>query len=144
MAERTKLTELPVEIRLMGPEDADEVLYVARRLPEYFHEGGVKYIGRAVGNRTGLVGVYGGQVIGFVIYDVSPPTVEILWMGVLPFYQGRGVGRRLVEALIDQLGPAGQEVTTLEARTLAPHELAGIDKGHFTDGTDAAVYRKGI
>jgi ribosomal protein S18 acetylase RimI-like enzyme len=154
--------ELPVTIRLMTPADSDEIAYVAKRLPEYFHEGGVKYIGRAVGDRQGLVAVYGGQIVGFAIYDLTPPVAEILWMGVLPFYQGRGVGRRLVETLIERLGPPGHGVTAIEARTLAPHvrhdgyvntrafyenigfQLAGIEHGHFADGTDAAVYRRPV
>ena len=154
--------ELPVEIRAMTPADADEVHYVAQRLPEHFNEGGVKHITWAVQDRAGLVAVYGGQLAGFLIYDVSPPTVEILWMAVLPFYQQRGVGRSLIEAMADLMKSTSPAVSVIDVRTLAAHEdhagyvgtrafyegvgfvLAGIDKGHFADGTDAAVYRRAI
>ncbi|MCG3179968.1 MAG: hypothetical protein BIFFINMI_02322 [Phycisphaerae bacterium] len=151
-------SELPIDIRVMTPQDADEVTYVARRLPDYFHEGGVKYIGRAVDDRPGIVAVYGGQIVGFAIYDVAPPVLEILWMGVLPFYQGRGVGRRLVQQLVNALAPHEQGITRIEARTLAAHEdhpgyvrtrafyeslgfeLSSVEARHFHDGSDAAVY----
>jgi ribosomal protein S18 acetylase RimI-like enzyme len=153
---------LPVEIRPMRPADADEVRYVARRLPEWFHEGGVKHIARAVEDRDGVVAVYGGQIVGFIIYELRRPTVEILWMGVLPFYQKRGVGRAMVDWLVAEARAGGQGVETIEARTLAAHEqhpgyvgtrafyetlgfaLAAVEPGHFADGLDAAVYRRRI
>lgn len=155
------MAKLPVQIRPLAPSDADEVQYVARRLPDYFQEGGVKHLGWAVQDRDGLVAIYGGQLVGFVIHEIRPPTAEILWLGVLPFYQRRGVGRELVDALVSALAPRG-DVCVIEARTMPEHEdhagyaktrrfyesmgfrLIGVEKGHFADGTDAAVYRRNV
>lgn len=154
-------SNLAVVIRALTPADADEVRYVAARLNEWFAEGGVKHIARAVEDRAGVVAVYGGQIVGFVIYDIVPPVAEILWMGVLPFYQQRGVGRAMVQWL-DAAVRTGPGVQFIEARTLAAGSehagyagtrafyetigftLAGVEAGHFADGADAAVYRRPI
>lgn len=154
--------QLPIEIRNMAPADCEEVRYVAARLPEWFNEGGVKHIAHAVEDRLGLVAIYGGQVIGFIIYDYHESTAEILWMGVLPFYQQRGVGRAMIDGLITTVRQAGQGVAMIEARTLAANvehrpyagtrafyeslgfHLAAVEKAHFADGDDAAVYRRPI
>ena len=162
---------LAVTIRRMTPADADEVRYVGQRLPDFFTEGGVKHLARSVADRPGLVAVYGGQIVGFVTYEIqSPATLEILWMAVLPFYQRRGVGRALVEKLAD-LARSGQlagsktpsgPIDLIQARTLAAttdhagyaatrafyqsvgFQLADVEQGHWADGTDAAVYRRRI
>jgi len=57
-----------------------------------------------------------GEVAGFVIARLTPPEAELESIGVAAVLQRRGVGRRLMEALIERLKQPRVERLYLELR----------------------------
>src|SRR5208283_1665679 len=58
----------------------------------------------------------GGEAAGFVIARLSPPEAELESIGVATDLQRHGVGRRLIEALIEELERTRVEKLYLEVR----------------------------
>lgn len=113
-------------IRGAAASDCEAMLSVARSLPEWFNEQGLREMARDFASHQGLVAVSGSgaeaEVVGFATWFPSPdPTepnlAEITWLGVRREFQGRGIGRRLVDALADRCRQTG--VTVLQVSTLA-------------------------
>jgi [ribosomal protein S18]-alanine N-acetyltransferase len=57
------------------------------------------------------------EIAGFVIARLLPPEAELESIGVAMQWQRRGIGRRLVVALVGELENAGVEKLHLEVRT---------------------------
>jgi len=114
-----------IQVRDASPSDYEGMLAVARSLPEWFNEQGLMEMARDFKTHHGLVAVLSSgateDVVGFAAWRLSPREpeaglVELTWLGVAPQLQGLGVGRRLVEALVDrcrQIGVSAIEVSTL-------------------------------
>ncbi len=58
----------------------------------------------------------GGQIVGYVIYTRVLDEAEIINIIVAPALRGQGVGRALLRAALDALGPAGVSCCRLEVR----------------------------
>ncbi|WP_043712943.1 GNAT family N-acetyltransferase [Symbiobacterium thermophilum] len=154
-----------VQIREASPSDYEGMLSVARSLPEWFNEQGLREMAADLRTHHGFVAVRRTgaeeQVVGFVTWlprvgDVN--LVELTWLGVTPQFQRRGLGRRLVEAVADRCGQIGvsvMEVTTLAdsvdyapyARTRAFYRTLGfrdwrVDADFYGPGDDRLVLRK--
>lgn len=56
-----------------------------------------------------------GRVVGFVMAESSAASIWALF--VLPEYEGRGIGMRLLSAVLEQLWRAGHEKATLSTET---------------------------
>ncbi|MEP6980339.1 MAG: ribosomal protein S18-alanine N-acetyltransferase, partial [Nakamurella sp.] len=92
------------------------------------------------------VAVRGGtEVVGYAGLAAHPEVAEVQTIGVAPGFQGTGIGRRLLAALVDA---AGEREIRLEVRTdNAPalglyrsfgFELAGLRKRYYQpSGADA-------
>ena len=90
-----------------------------------------------------------GVVVGYYAYMHILDEVHILNVAVLPRYQGRGLGNRMMAHLLADL-PLGTEAVTLEVRVgnaVARHLYekygfvsAGIRPGYYMDGEDAVIY----
>jgi len=63
-----------------------------------------------------LVAVAGGDVAGYAIAHVAADEGEILNLGVVAAHQRRGVGRRLVQAMLATLAARGAAAVYLEVR----------------------------
>jgi ribosomal protein S18 acetylase RimI-like enzyme len=103
------------------PEDYQEVDSIARALnPTWFTEAALQEIAYAVRHENGYVAVMDGVQVGFVTYRVNADdeTAELTWIGVRPDFQRKGIGRRLVGAIEQEL--IGRGVKTLEVSTVAP------------------------
>lgn len=91
---------------------------IAKSLPEYFDEGGLKSIEQDTKNHV-LFGVYmdDTEMVGFASYkEINAETVEMLWLGVLPQYQGKGYGKTLVD---ESLAELSKKYKVCEVKTLA-------------------------
>ncbi len=63
-----------------------------------------------------LVAVAGGDVAGYAIAHVAADEGEILNLGVAAAHRRRGVGRRLVQAMVATLAARGAAAVYLEVR----------------------------
>lgn len=106
-------------IRELRREDADACERIVRALPDWFGiEEGIAEARGYLDSQEGLVAEEDGQVVGFLTFASEfPESAEITWMAVAPNAHRRGVGRRLVDALVRALDARGCEL--LLVKTLA-------------------------
>jgi ribosomal protein S18 acetylase RimI-like enzyme len=130
------MRDAQVVVRPLAAEDADACDAIVLSHPEHFgHEGGRQECARAVRETPGLVAVVDGKVVGFLTlarhFDQS---AEITWMAVHAGWRGRGIGKRLVERLADDLRANG-------CRLLLVMTLAESDDASRTYHDTRAFYR---
>lgn len=104
-----------------------------------------RYVGARVGDA--LVGYAGIARLG----RTPPYEYEIHTVGVDPDFQGQGIGRRMMNDLLEFAGPDG--VVFLEVRTdnvpaIALYESLGFErmgvrKRYYRNGADAYTMRRG-
>jgi ribosomal protein S18 acetylase RimI-like enzyme len=148
-------------VRPIRLDDHESILEVAQALhPGWFNELGLEEIARDLQNEQGLVAVDNGKIVGFVIHRKREDGVsaELSWIAVRPELHRKGIGRSLVNALVDDLTQQG--FRTLEVSTVAPtveyepyartrsfyHDVGfsdvQIDKNFFPSGDDRLLLRK--
>jgi ribosomal-protein-alanine N-acetyltransferase len=59
-------------------------------------------------HRIGLVAEKGGQVVGFIFYEMMTHFLDIPRLAVHPNYQRQGVGSELIKRLKNKLSPQGR------------------------------------
>ncbi len=95
-----------------------------------------------------LLAVVGGKTIGYIIYWLLPSEVDIHNLAVHPAYRRRGVGRSLLQAVIDEAKHHISSRVTLEVRKSNEEArrlyqslgfvAQGVRKGYYSDdGEDA-------
>ena len=58
------------------------------------------------------------QIVGFILATISDTrTMRILMLGVYPYYERRGIGNSLIEAIIKQAVRKNVKLIQLEVRT---------------------------
>lgn len=92
-----------------------------------------------------------GELVGFITYWVLGTEMEILTLGVMPPWRGRGIGRSLLEAALSSARNAGAEDAFLEVRPSNVAAIALYGAGgfrlwdrrskYYADGEDALVFR---
>ena len=110
-----------VQIRRMTVADLDCVVEMANGLKEAPHWPLPVYadmLERSPRNRIAVVAEDGGTraVVGFAVAGLVPPEAELETIAVATGHQRRGIGRRLLEALADDLGQSGVRELLLEVR----------------------------
>jgi ribosomal-protein-alanine N-acetyltransferase len=88
-----------------------------------------------------------GKVVGYIGVEKILDEVHIINMAVHPDYRGQGVGKRLMQHVLND-----EEVFFLEVRTsnntaksIYEHygfKVINIRKGYYADGADAYVMRR--
>lgn len=97
-----------------------------------------------------LLAVVAGKTIGYIIYWHLPSEVDIHNLAVHPAYRRQGIGRSLLQAVIDEARRNGLSQVTLEVRKSneAAQKLyqslgfieRGVRQGYYSDdGEDAVV-----
>ncbi len=93
-----------------------------------------------------------GEVVGFMIYWIILEEIHLLNLAVHPKWRGRGIGRCIVNHLLDMAALEGQETVLLEVRR-SNHkaqnlyyslgfEQLGLRRNYYSDnGEDALVMR---
>jgi ribosomal protein S18 acetylase RimI-like enzyme len=113
-----------VAIRPLRPAHAAACDGIVESLPYHFGDaGGRELCARAVRESSGLVAEAGGAVVGFLTWRrCFPGSFEITWMAVHADHRRHGIGRSLIDALVDSLSSQATHivVTTLSAATPEP------------------------
>lgn len=94
------------------------------------------------------------RVVGFAGAFVLPPDADVQTIAVDPGLQRRGLGERLLRALVDQAREAGSRQLLLEVRAdnaaaLALYARLGFERisrrsRYYPDGGDALIMRLGL
>lgn len=75
---------------------------IAKELPGYFNDQGLKSIEEATKNEILYGAFVGGQMAGFATYKVlNDQAIELSWMAAKQDLQNQGVGTQLVEQSLD-------------------------------------------
>ena len=118
---------MAVAVRPATPADGAAIDAVVRGLSEYFTPDVPDQVAADMAHHESWVVVDGDEVVGFAVVDRrSAKAVELLWAAVAAGRRGRGLGTRLVEAVLAELAAGG--VRLVEVRTLdraagyAPYE----------------------
>jgi [ribosomal protein S18]-alanine N-acetyltransferase len=107
---------LGVQIRWMIRRDMAEVLQIERSSFEYhWTEADFLYCLRQR-NCIGMVAECGGQVVGFMIYELYKNRLHIMNFAVSPDNRNCGVGMQMIEKLVNKLAQQRREFITLEVR----------------------------
>jgi ribosomal-protein-alanine N-acetyltransferase len=105
--------------------------------------------------RTTLVAESLGNVVGFVLgFKHTPLEGRVFWLAVKPGYQSRGVGRRLLTAILKLFRMMGSMSATLEVRisnakaqalyTSMGFVMTGISPGYYSDGEAAIIMKRSL
>jgi ribosomal-protein-alanine N-acetyltransferase len=126
---------LPIEQELFAPQPWSERLFWSE-------------LGQ-LDSRHYLVAVGDGQVVGYGGLCDYPDEAFVQTLAVATAAQGRGIGSRLLTALLDEAARRGQRTVSLEVR--ADNEAAqrlysrhgftrtGVRRGYYPGGIDALV-----
>lgn len=90
------------------------------------------------------------DVVGYVIVWKTYEQAQISRIGILPKYQGKGLGKKMLECIKEQCWKMGCTSINLEVRSknwagIALYESCGFThihtvKDYYPDGSDAYVY----
>lgn len=85
-------------------------------MPEWFSPKGIEFMARDAWFQKGFVAFCDEQAVGFIFYFVNQGIAEISWMGVSPSQHKKGIGKFLLNAMLDRL--AARNVTEILVKTL--------------------------
>lgn len=86
-----------------------------------------------------------GRLVGFVGYQLSGESADIIDVGVIPSSQNGGVGTQLLMALFDHLRHLGVNEVFLEVSCANQKALRFYEKGGFSQiGVRPKYYKSGI
>lgn len=94
------------------------------------------------------------EIVGYAGLCAARDQADILTIGVRPDYQGTGLGRRLLDALLAETRRRGCREVFLEVRTenqaaialydRAGFEMTGRRRGYYGPGSDALIMRRRV
>jgi ribosomal-protein-alanine N-acetyltransferase len=140
-------------IRPMTTADLDCVVAIAASLPHAPHWPRSAYLDalnpESAPRRIALIASEADSIVGFAIASLLAPQAELETIAIAPVSQRRGLGRRLFNALADQLGQAGVREVLLELRAsnLPAHGFyrslgfvqSGMRRAYYADPVEDAV-----
>lgn len=133
----------PMKIRPLVPDDAVACDVVLASLPYFFGNPiGIEQCAVAVRTQRGWVADDSGSIIGFVTVEATTPqTAEITWLAVHADHRRGGIGRRLVEQVVE--AASNEELEMLCVMTLGPSvPEPGVNDSY--EGTRAFYRRVGF
>lgn len=140
--------EASIHFRQMNPSDLNEVMTIERASFSYPWSARFFLQELRVPCARSLLAILEGKSVGYIIYWLLPNEVDIHNLAVHPTYRRKGVGKSLLQAVIDEGRRRGSSRVTLEVRR--SNEAAqrlyqslgfvmqGVRKGYYSDdGEDA-------
>ena len=136
--------------RQMNPSDLDEIMAIERASFSYPWSPRFFLQELRVPCARSLLAVASGKTVGYIIYWLLPKEVDIHNLAVHLTYRRRGIGRYLLQGVIDEARRNGSSRVTLEVRKSNAaaqrlyHSLGfverGVRRGYYSDdGEDALV-----
>jgi ribosomal-protein-alanine N-acetyltransferase len=138
-----------VDVRWMVRRDMAEVLDIERASFEFqwTEEDFVTCLRQR--NCIGMVAECKGRIVGFMIYMLLKSQLHLINFAVAPPFRKAGVGRQMIERLVDKLSQQRRQEICLEVRetNLAAQlffrangfAASGVLRGHYED-TDEDAY----
>jgi len=134
----------------MNPSDLDEIMAIERDSFSYPWSPRFFLQELRVPCARSLLAVANGRTVGYIIYWLLPKEVDIHNLAVHPTCRQRGIGRSLLQGVIDEAKRNGSSRVTLEVRKSNAaaqrlyHSLGfverGVRRGYYSDdGEDALV-----
>ncbi len=92
------------------------ILELAKELPEWFTEAGIKEISIDLNNQNCFMALKDSQLVGFITYFTNQGCGHIGWLAVSKKHQGKGVGNSLLQKIVMAL--QNEEIKELFVSTL--------------------------
>ncbi|ASJ09679.1 acetyltransferase [Thermococcus siculi] len=90
-------------------------LDIAKNLPEWLNEAGLRAIERDLGREKTYLAVEGGDVLGFItVKPISEKALEILWMAIKREHRRKGIGSALLKFVEELARERGLEVIVVK------------------------------
>jgi GNAT superfamily N-acetyltransferase len=105
-----------IMIRKYVTTDFEQLIEIAKTLPEWFTAGGIKHMSIDLRFQHGFVALNDSRIVGFLSFFVNESVAQIGWIGVLSEFHHKGIGRKLVGRLISELKKVG--IRELRVNTL--------------------------
>lgn len=86
-------------IQTITTMDKHHILEIAKSLPQFFTKKGVEFIDTDLHSQNGFIYRMDEKSVGFIMYFSNQGVAEIGWMGVKPEFQGKGIGKQLLDHL---------------------------------------------
>ena len=131
MAEPTTKTE--VQIRWLIRRDMPEVLEIENdcfEIPWTDEDFGCCLM-HGEKNCIGMVAEHDHAVVGFMIYELQKEKLRIINFAVAPAEQRRGIGRQMVERLVEKLSQQKRQEIMMELRESNLHAQMFFKKQGF-------------
>jgi ribosomal-protein-alanine N-acetyltransferase len=142
-------SETALHLRRMKPSDLQEVMAIEKASFSYPWSYRFFLQELKVPCARSLLAVSNGKTLGYIIYWFLPSEVDIHNLAVSPVCRRRGIGRSLLQAVIDEARQNRCSRVTLEVRV--SNQTAqklyqslgfvaqGIRKGYYSDNGEDAV-----
>lgn len=142
------VSEGGVHFRPMNSLDLEEIMTIERASFSYPWSGRFFLQELGASSARSLLAEIRGKIVGYIIYWILSDAADVHNLAVHPAYRRQGIGRSLVQAVIDEARRQGSARVTLEVRK--SNEVAqrlyqslgfvasGVRKGYYSDdGEDA-------
>ena len=102
-------------------DDYETAFKIAKQLPDFFNKKGLEQIKKDTKSHI-LFGAFLNDIlVAFVTYnEINQFVVEMSWLAVSPDHQAKGIGTKLIEETLSQLG---KTYKVCEVKTLAKTDL---------------------
>lgn len=99
-----------ITIRNYEPTDFENLIEIAQALPEWFTKNGISHMQIDLRFQNGFVAIYDSQIVGFISFITIEGEGQVGWMGLLPKFHRKGIGRMLVNQVISELKDVGVKI----------------------------------
>ena len=150
--DRPRLEASRTQIRWLIRRDMDDVLAIERASFQFPWTEEEFLCCLRQRNCIGTVAELDHRIVGFIIYELHKSLLRILNFAVAPDVRRNGIGKQMVQRLIDKLSQQRRNEIVLEVReTNVPAQLffassgfraVTVLRGHYNDTSEDAYYMR--